>query len=661
MTIVSHIRRSTWLTVFVFLLVSASNSLFAQENEPIEGGSITWKGKQYEIPAGEIERHLEIIRGLNPKLDSASQLHEAWCRAIRLTCARAEGIKLDNEKFVTWMSKRHRALRAQLARDPNPQEGLQRWFMGLGFKNLAAYEAACSEEYLGELFVSQEFPEIDTDASLLRARYDDMFTAYEVAAVAFAPETLNGYQPLDPKDEKSKELFRSWWKSLPDAKKKIMDDQDRPAIEAETLYFRFNDKSIDELKELFEKERPEIGGSLKTLTAKYELTNDDLYKIATRWQQKRRGSMSQWNGEVPANSTEEEAFVFIRPHLERIWRLIRYLGDVWQEINNAEGTVDFKELAKKRGLNYRYIPLTPTRLLTGDPELPGDHPLYMRRTKPGHLYSYTSSGDKPGSLYYTNGVVDQPGLHAGVWRLIQAQEMRVRDADEMMATVWDRFELANRWRVTFEQANLLRNELDRQVSSYIAEISKTKKLTPAERQVAEASFAKKNFARFFDPRLSLLKNAKVIPDLFIRPYEGKKISPNYKGPVGVRASNYLKMGWNQIVGEIGTKLEEGQIIPLAFSHERRIGILTQVKKIHRPSDRRWKIDVAGRQAAKLSLEQNARKERIAHIRQTYGFPNIVHKFAMTCKQYDRIMSKSFLDRQGKSLQLGPTMKKPDEK
>ncbi len=641
----------------ILFFVLGTSFLGGQEFQKIKGGSIVWKGKKIQIPASEIMRHLSLVAILNPKANAADKLLLAWSRAIRLSCGQAENIEIVPAKFEKWMRDRHLQLRAELASAPNPAEAYASWVQKRGFQDRVAYENACREEYLGELFVALEFPEIDTDLGMLRKHFDLMFTAYDVSVVAFAPETVDSYEPLDPKNEANKTLFKSWWNSLPDAAKRALDDHDRPAIEAEVLYFLFGDKSVAQMKEFFERDRPEIGGSFQSLTAKYKLTDQVIYKMAMRWQQNRRSTMSRWNGEVPTGASEQDAFNSIQPHLERVWRLIKYLGDIWQEASAAGPDVDFKALAAKKGVRYRHVPMTPTRKLTGDKTLFGDHPLYMRQLKPGALYSYTSFGNEDGSIYYTNGVVDQPGAHAGVWRLIRSQEMRVRPADEMMAAAWDRFEEANKWRIAFERATLFRDELDRQVAAHIKQRKAKGPLDAQGQAAAEAEYASESFSGFFDPKLSPVKNAAVVPNLFIRPEDRRIVSPNYRGRLGVRVANYLTMGWQKIIGAPSTSLSPGQIIPMAFSHERRLGVLTRINNIHRPSEKRWKIDVAGKAAARRDLELGAQRNRTQRIRRAYAFPNIFQKFSIKAPHFERVMVEALMGKRPKQIEKKPIRKK----
>ncbi|MFT7620435.1 MAG: hypothetical protein ACI97A_004092 [Planctomycetota bacterium] len=636
-------RRCTSLLVPVLFLLVFSTSILGQEPQEIEGGHFEWKGKKYELSAAEVQRHFEIVKSLNPSLSFARQLHLAFSRALRLTCANSESIEIDAGAFEEWMRNRHRSLRTALANQSDQGGALNAWITGKGFSDIAAYEAACREEYLGELFELKQFPEINSDESLVRKKFDEMFSSYEVSVLAFAPESLTNYSLLDLEDEGHRKLFISWWNNLDDKAKIILDDRDHPAFEAEVLYFRFADQSIDELKEFFERDRPEIGGSFEELTKSYKFGTDQLFKMAARWQQQRQGTMAHLNAELPKDLTNEKSFSLIQPHMERVWRLIKYLGVIWQDLRNSKSPVDMKAVARAKGVTYRHVPMTPTRLLFSDTVLPGDHPLYIRKITPGSIYRYTSNSASAGSIYYTDGVVDQPGIHASIWRLLEAEEMQVRKPEDVLENAWATFELSNQWRIAIDRAKHIANELDRLVAQHLKELEKDSTLDDTAKAKAEVLFVKKHFATFFDStKKNKLDHSEILPSLFVRPENGETLRPVIHGRLGVRVANYLNMGWNQVIGAAASSLTEGQIIPMAISNERRLGILTKILKIHPPSEHRWKIDVGGRKTARDRLENGALKKRATEIRMAYAFPNNLQKFKISAPQYERIMSEALL-------------------
>lgn len=637
--------KSKFPGILAILVALMSPVVAAQEEQlQIEGGSFVWNGQELKVEADTLARHYAIIGRVEPDTDPATRLERAWARAIRLEGARAAGLELDETAFRSWMRERHATFVNLVAegelRGADIGKAWSNYVRERGFADPEEYEAACREEYLGERFVALEFPDTDTGEAALRQRFTEMHTAYEVSALVFAPETLERRPELDQKDEAARALFGSWWQTLPEQRRRIYDDRERPASEVECLFYRFSGRSRAEVKEFFERKRPTTGDSLAEATAHYVISPLERHKMGMRWLQNRRTTYAQINGELPTGLDDEASFELVQDHLDREWRILRYLGDLWRELKAAPVPADVAGAALHHGFEYRHYDLQTNYKLQEDLDgggvLVGDHPLGFRRTKPGEIFDYNTRSESPEKVYYVEGVVDQPGLHASIWRLIRFEGQRVLSAEQGLPLAWKDFLAANDYRLALDCALRFAGELERRVNEEVAARSPE---DGAARARIEIDFARREFADYFDQGKSLVKQARVIGPFVARPFEPITGIENERGQLEQRVLDFVDREWTGFVGPIGSALEEGQVLPMARSDRRGIALMLRIDKIHRPSATLFDRDPAGRERARVALATDQRASRAEAAARAYSYPAIVHHFKLAAPQLDRLMSE----------------------
>ena len=454
MTTLCQIRTHLILLGCLFL----SGNLAAQDADRVfESGTFQYAGETVTVTSAELAEHARWLRGLRTDMDRGDELSAAWARAIRTRSAALAGIEVDEDGFTRWMDEQHAPLRDEWMVDGRVDPIRFRQFLKRrGYaRDLEAYEAQCRLEYLGERFVALEFPEVEATDAELRAHYRRLQTTYVLSALAVSPETLA--EPLAPdlEDEAYQKLFRGWYDSLSDRRKIIYDDVERPAVSCEAIYVLFGYHTIASFKEWFETALPGVDKSMKELAADIEPTPFDRAKIFQRWVAFRKLHYGNITNDVPDGADDRTSFEIVEEHLLREWKTIRHLGRIHHQLAEREKNgevLDLEKVGKEVGLPFRRYPLSPMRVLVNDIdhnfELRGDHPYSMRRTEPGKLYSYTTLANNPSNDYYSNGVVDQPGYHASIWRVLAVEEMKVQPAEVVMKRAWPDFETALAWKDT---------------------------------------------------------------------------------------------------------------------------------------------------------------------------------------------------------------------
>ena len=633
----------TRIALTILGLVFSTAILGAQEEKLVlEGGSFSWRDETITVSAEEMAHHLAIVRRLNPRADDASLAELSWARAIRIGCARAEGMTIDEDDYNDWMRARHRSLIIDMAnRDLDPAGMVAAWkdyVRKSGFESVEEYEEASREEFLGELFVRRDLKG-EVDEAEVRARFEEMYTAYEITALVFAPETLRESQAPAPDSEEGKALFRSWWQSLPEVEKRTFDDKQRPAAECECIYVTFLDKSQAELKEFIERKNP-LGTSIAEETADLVPTPVENGKMLMRWTKERRSTMAHINGELPTGLDDIESYELVRPHLVREWKVYRYLGKLWQELRAAEETPNLRLVAKQHGLGYRHFPFQPTHRLINDEDgggvLNGDHPLGFRRTEPGEIFDYQTHPEAPSKYYYVEGVVDQPGRHGSIFRLIRYEGLRVLSAEDAMETAWDRFVAANDYRVVLGRAEQFAAALEEQMKK---ELQSREDEEPAAIARREAELSSRLFSIYFQKGSQRVRDAQLVGPFFARPFQGVGGLPKKGGRLSGRVIDFVERDWTGFIGPIGTELREGQIIPMARSDDRRVALMLRIDGIHPPPESQWRSDPAGRERARESLSIDARRVQTRAAQTIYRFPRIVQEFALKAPQLEKLMGE----------------------
>ena len=610
----------------------------------LSGGSFVIDGVQVEVSSETFARHLALIRGLNPQSKYARQLNLAWARTIRTEGARARGLELDEKAFESWMMSRHASERRKwMVAGRVDLDKFAEYLRSRGFEDRADYEAFCRDEFLGEKFVESEFPKLPPTVAEIRRRWEAVTGMLVVYALCFAHETLAKAPELNPDDLSDRALFRTWWDSVADSRKILYDDVERPAVEQETVYVRFAGHTIQTFEKFFDEDRE--GGSFAERTADYELTPLILGKMYERWRSFRKSHYSNINAATPDRSSDQDSFGIVRPHLEREWRMIEYLGRVYAEAKESEKSVDMKALAEKHGLRYRHLPMTPTQFLTGDRDgdgdLRSDHPLYIRRNEPGEIFRYETKPLSVGNIYYVDGPVDQPGYHASVWRLLRKEDMRVLSAEEAIPHAWDDFEIANRWRLQIERIGRFETELGLRtrlaVETGMAAVEPPP--TGREKDRLEREIEARTRRSLFPGLVARTDGARLLGPFFVRLNERSSATPRLEGPLGARVANLLARDWRLIGGPEGTEFEDGQVLDSYRDAARRVQVMVRIERVVRPSEDRYARDGKGRDAAEQTLRAEREARRLSEIRRIYTYPNIVHKFSLKAPGFEAVMNR----------------------
>lgn len=646
---------NTIRTLLILLgCLSFSGNLVAQDDTwTFEAGTFEYAGETVTVTSEELAQHARWLRGLRPDAGRADELSAVWARAVRTRSAQIAGIEVDEKDFARWMEDQHAPLREEWMVDGRVDAiRFNQFLKRRGYaRDIETYEAQCRLEYLGEKFVAREFPEEEPTDDDLRAHYRRLQTTYVLSALTIAPETLSERYVVVPdrESEKFKELFRKWYESLPDRRKIIYDDVERPAVSCEAVFVLFGYHTIDSFKKWFETPLP-TGRSMQELTADIEPKPFDRAKIFQRWVAFRRVHYPKIAEAAPDGADDRASFEVVEDHLIREWKTIRYLGRVYRELAEREKNgevLDLKKVAEDIGLPYRHYPLSPMRVLVNDIdnnfELRGDHPYSMRRTAPGKLYSYTTLADNPSNDYYANGVVDQPGYHASIWRVLASEEMRVQPADVVMERAWPDFERALEWKNAEVLFGYFAKRYLEMLKAWVEEADGQleKPASKAEAQERSRRLSREARKATFDEAVkSAGAIGRVLGPFYLRPGRKRGRNAIQDGPIGQRVHNFLEFEWDRISGGESTDLEKGDVLPDATSESRRLHVVLRVDDVIRPTSSRYESDPTGRERARAALEAERRNARLRAIRTAYAWPNVALKFSIKTEneQLQRVMS-----------------------
>ena len=641
MTRVRTLPRIPWL---VLVLVAA---IRGQETPlpDLEGGHFTVDGREFDLSREEMVRHFRFIRGRNPGISDDRAYELAWSRAIRTAAAAAAAPTIDEARFEAWMTRQHAEWRLQWldeSGEVDPRR-VAAFVAGFGCKDLAEYEAACLEEYRAELWIGL----LDTASfteEAVRARAESLQQTLEIRALVFAEENFSKPATLDRDRPEHMKVFESWWRSRSDDQKKTYDDQDRPALEAEVIYVRFDDPAAPGFSTRFETPIPGLGRSLAELTSGQSVTEEDRARLFRRWSEKRNNAHAWLDRTVPAGTNDVDSFRLVEGELLKELRVIKYLGEVWQKLQRGDEPMDFPEVARRYGLSYQHVPLTPTRLLIGDEVtgLAGDQALSLRKIAPGSLYHYITRPEKPGSIYFVDGVVDQPGRHASIWKLVAAEELRVRPAEEIAERAWPDFQQDFAWKVAEKSARDFADQLDRQAEAFNANRSAEERRLPEEEPARSATTKRlrdEAVRATFNSVLDRAVDGRLMGPFFLQPYRPDPVTPRRDGPLGARVANLLRTRWAEIGGPPGSRFSPGQVLDLVFDPARRLAIVTRVDRVILPTPERLERDREVLAEARRSLEDEVQRARGDAIRSRWSWPNIVIEFKMKAPHFERVMAE----------------------
>ena len=617
------------LALLVLVLALSSHLVNGQEKAPdVTGGSFMMGEKEVTVPAEEIAHHYAFIKGRNKDVPHDRAYELAWARVIRLRLARAAGITVDRDDLQEWMQKQHVSLRIEWLDEQGRIDParLKAYLARFGCETLEEYEEYCREEYLGELWVTRDdTPDVFSEEEV-RKRFDSLNQRIVVRGLVISPETIDRMPEMDKENPEHRKLFAEWWDSLSDQAKKVYDDRDRPAIEAEVIYVRFDEHTVESFKEFFESRRPGLGKSLDELTTHFALSELERTKLIRRWIDKRRNAHAWAARSLEPGLNDKESYEKIEPHLVREWRVIKHLGEVWNEIAESHDAVDMRKLAEQRGLLYRYVPLTPSRELQSIKSgLPGDHPLYMQKSGPGDLFRYRTSPENAANYYFVDGVFDQPGYHASIWRVVKTEGMRVLPAEEAIDKAWHDFEPAVHWQLAEGEAKRFVEIFGNKVQAYLGERERTIEAMSEGRRAT------------FNAAVDEAKIGKFIGPFHLRPFRVVLQQPLYKGSLGRRLDNLLNNRWPYIAGSAGTIFEKGTVTAPYRDAKRQIHVVFVVEEAHLPDDEIWQRNAAMRTEARRSLEADARRDRRAQTRREWSWPAITLTHKIRSPHFEKVM------------------------
>ncbi len=626
----NRLERLLTLVVAVFTL----NGLVTGQGSPdVEGGTFRIGDRSITLTKDEIARHYEFVRGLNPRLSHADLYEAAWARAIRLEEAKEAGIEAPEREFRAWIAKRHASRRLDWtdAEGRVLPERLKSYVARFGCEDLAEYEARCREEFLSERFVETSMGTKPPTDEEVRKRFDSLFQTVKLETFVMAPETLVKRPRLSRDSKEDRALFKSWWGSLPERMKLKYDDAERPAIETEVIFARFDDKTAESFKEWFHAPRPGPAKSMAELTRSY--VPDDMVRtrLFERWKLTRRGGYAWLNRSIPPGLNDEQSFREVLPSLEREWKVLRYMGELWRRLRDGEEPLDnMKEVAERWGLEYRHIPLTALRRLTSRASgLPGDHPIYLAKIEPGSLFRYETNAEKGASLYFVDGVVDQIGRHASIWRLLAKEPLRAPTADEAMERAWADFEDANAWRL----AEAAGRAIAKRLTSKLADSWKQ------PRSDLDFRAGRRHALRpLFNLAVGGVKDGRILGPFVVRPFQPEMEAPLYRGPLGRRIINLFRTNWPEIGGPLGTIYAPGDVLDPHVDAARRLFLIPRILEVIPPGDLRWERDATARTTARESLMGESRREQFRKIRSHWRWPGIVLKYRLKAPHFEKAMA-----------------------
>jgi hypothetical protein len=623
-------RTLSLLLVFIF----CGANLAAQDRDnplQLRGGSWKFRDKTIEIGPEIIGRHVETLRRLSPRQPREERLRAAWQRAFRVESARSLGLGEDEEAFLAWMTEAHRSLQSAMTNKGElTRASLEEFARERGFSSLAAYEDFCRDEYRSRCLIDMLEPPRPITEEMLRQRFDAMGTEMLVDALAIGPETLDDTLIPDPSDEKAREAYRNWFARLPESYKLTFDDRDHPALEAEAIYVNFRNRSPEEFHAWFTKANPELEGrSLDEVTAELgiEPTEDDEGRIYRRWVEHRRANLSFVNAGLPSGLSDRESYPLVRPYLIEVWKTIRYLEVIWNDLRTRPNRVSFADEARRRGLSFRHIPMQVRWSFDNDPVLPGDHsqPL-LKKTEVGDILDYnTGARSRKDSAYFAEGVVDQPGLHASIFRLIRREPMRVRQAEEVLERAWPAFVAYGRWQAAQQVARVTARNWKNLL------VDEAKKMQAAGEAEDEVALRKRAFAR-------LSRNApqcELVERIHVKPFGDRRPRAKREASLGRRLQSFIEWRWQELAkaGPEGA-YHPGLVLDFVIDLDYRVAALVRIRAIRRPRPEQWERDRGLRQRALESLREDADKRRLEIAQERLSVDKLREEFSLRAPDLD---------------------------
>ena len=588
----------------------------------IPAGSFTVGDRRVDVTADDIARHHRIVVRRAQDEAPHRQWISAWVRRIHLAEAAAHDIVVSSQEFRDEMRRRHDAERGQWIVDGrlDPKRFLA-FIRKSGATDVADYERTIREDMHIARVLDRLYPIAEPNEAALLFRREARTTRYLVSMLTFAPETLAAKATTSDDDSPPKD-FAAWWQRVPVSRKKPL-DRERPAVEAEGLYFRFADLSPKEFRERFEQRRPVIDASFADLTHDLEPTPQELYRMLERWKMWRQSLMAYLNDGIPANLTDEESFNRLRPHFIRTWKLLRYFGRAWKEMAALPAPVDMKAMANKYQLDYIRLPFAPVWKHVNHPLVPGLYPHALRKLEPGTIFEYPARPESPSSLFFAHGVAEQPGLHASIWKLVRAEEQRVLDAKAAwkLEPVREEFNRSRHWNDAREAMERFVQRLDRTMKEFAANDTAATAANSSTRDTTE-----RRRARALE-RLQgeEIPDARLIGPFVLTPYRSPHGNDRFHGRLDKRVKNFLEREWVHVFGTPRT-FQAGTVLAPTGDPRRKLGGLVRIDEahpmmVHSPAD-----DAMLLAETRRELQAEKRRERDRNLRLEYGWPRVAKRF-----------------------------------
>ena len=578
------------------------------------GGSFEIEGKTVVVSAADVERHLRLMQRYAPGKSASDTLLLAWSRAINIAGAQALGISISDEEFRAHLDREWSRAGATWMKDGVFDETrFLDHIRAAGFADEAEYFAHCREGALSEKFLEHRYPKTLVDEALVKERFARMNRQLSVSALVFAPEFLPGGAEPSKDDPKTIADYVAWYETVPDFYRRSFDDVNRPAIETEAVYVRFCDYAPDSFRAWFEELRPALGGkSFDAVTADIVPTPHDYALMKARWTKWRKTNYAWLDAHVPPKTTDEESFLRLRDHFLREYRMIKYLERLWREGSGMKAPVDLKALAKKYSLPFIHVPFGLLSIHGNHPVVSGDHVFSIRKTEPGAIYDYQTTPDN----YFAAGVVDQIGIHAAVFKLVRAEEMRVLPALEVRDRAWADFTRDWLW----TKSSDLAVAFDKEARAAASEMAKEKggDARPA------AFYAEALKAKIGRPDIP---GARRLGPFFLKPFRREDAKARTEGTPGERTRNFFLLEFGK-VGSLEKDYAPGDVLTPASSPERRLHLIPIVDAILPPPQGLWEKDKLGRDLARASIEAEVDRSRLAKLTGDYVWPTILKTFKL---------------------------------
>ncbi len=595
-----------------------------------EGGTFSFDGQTFEVSSAELSQEIALLSRLSRGNKGFRQIEQAWARVIRRKAAQHLGLTLAPTALAAMMEKRHKELRlAWMVKGEVDRDRLAHYLSSIGFSDLKSYESFCRDEFIMELFLEREFPVHEVADGEAWQRFAADNATLKVRALVFSEETTDKTVPLDFKDPNIRSRFFDWWKELPDYLRFPYDDGERPAIETEALSVVFSRYTPKQFKEFFERPREALGGdSFADRTANIEISPLHATKIRQRWQRYQRTAYGAVLRTLPRNLDDGEKFDVIRPHLEREYRMIRYLESIWLDLKGSD-SIDLKAIGARTGLEWNHFPFGRIDGHVNAGEFYGDHPIHMWKQEPG-LFDNITDPDNMGHARFAKGVVDQPGGHASVFVIQRAEGMRLLEPAQgiEVSRARDDFGRIFAW-----------NEVQKTLGAFGTRLrlATQSKLPSEDITLSSVLHARGEALR----SMKEIPNTQWMGPFFLKASKADSVDAIRNGPVGPRVANAVQRSIRRMLPKGALPRVGDALLPTSCNNQ-RVGIVAEVLGVRFPTKAQFQLSTLGKSQTESTLALERKQARTRRIQLVYAWPNIVKKFQIKSPYFDRVMAQGLM-------------------